>query len=211
MQGKQARRCVGCYRTFEPKRPNQAYHARWCQKANAQKRGGQRAAYPQPRLALVNSFHAFFEESMPPGAIGFRLVCRELDLTLPQPGSPRRDGSRPRSEDFQLDPLEIPLLPLITTYAVIWVHEGGVALPAHPVQYVSPGWVDRMLTMGEVGRRLKLYLKRRRAESLANKRLIEQQANNMLQLLVAADEKAALSHQLPPHEQGNPGDDSDTT
>ena len=204
------KQCLGCYRIFEPRRPNQHYHAAWCQKASAHIKGAERAGYPLPRPALINSFHAFVKENMPPGAIGFRLVCRELDIMLPQPGSPRRDGTRPRSLDFRLEPLEVPLLPLMAVYAVVWVYEGGMALPAHPVQYVSPGWVDEMQGMGEVGRRLRLYLKRKRSESQANKRLIEEQVKNIL-LLVAADETAAISHQLPPHEQGNPGDDSDTT
>lgn len=204
------RQCLGCARTFTPRRPNQAYHAAWCQKRhNSSKPQGERAGYPLPSVGLINSFRLSVVESKPEGAIGFRLYCRELDISLPQPGSPRRDGRRPRSEDFRLDPLEYPLLPLITSYAVTWVYEGGVAHTAHPIQMVSPGWVDDMRNMGEVGRRLRLYLQRRREQSLANRRLIEHQAKNMQPLLTPGDLTADLP-QLPPHEQGHSDDDTGT-
>lgn len=150
----------------------------------------------------MNAFTLFLYENRPEWAIAYRLYCRELDVTLPWPGNSRRDGTRPQSKDFRLEPVEFPLLPLRTSYEVIWVNAGGGALPSYPPDNVSPGWVDDMRNMGEVGRLLRLFLARRKEDATAA-------AQQMI--LDHGSERAASFHQLPPHEQGNPDDDPGST
>ena len=213
------KQCLGCPKMFEPKRPNQSYHAAGCQKRNAKKKGRPRASYPAPLMDLVNDFFVFLRVNKPEGAIGYRLHSRQLDITLPWPGSPRRNGTRPKSKDFQLD--EVPLVPLSTSYTVIWVYAGGGALPSYPPNMVMPGWVDDMRRMGEVGRRLRLYLARQRTEDA-----VAAQVHKGLIALAhggaTVDQSHQLTlpwlpphqlppHQLPPHQQGQPNDDPSGT
>jgi len=207
-------KCLGCPRLFVPKRPNQVYHEGWCQKSH-NKRPGPRASYPDPHLDLINSLIVFLTENAPQSAVGYRLHSRELDITLPWPGSLRRNGTRPKeSKDFELD--ELPLLPLLASYEVIWVYAGGGALPSCPPKIVSPGWVDDMRNMGEVGRILRLYLARRRNEDA-----VAAQVHKTLIALAhrgkTVDQSDQLPphqlppHQLPPHQQGQPNDDPSGT
>lgn len=202
-------KCLGCPRLFVPKRPNQRYHEGWCQKAvNKHKRTGPRAGYPDPHWELINALVLFLTENAPRGVVGYRLHCRELDITLPWPGSLRRNGTKPKeSKDFQLD--ELPLLPLLTSYEVIWVYAGGGALPSYPPKIVSLGWVDDMRNMGEVGRRLRLYLARRRKEDAVA-------AEVHKELIALAHSSTPVVHQLPPHQlppdqQGQPDGDTSGT
>lgn len=213
------KKCLGCFQSFEPRRPNQSYHAKWCQNRSNKKRDTPRAGYPAPLMDLVNAYLLFLRANKPEGAIGYRLHSRQLDITLPWPGSPRRNGTRPKSKDFQLD--EVPLVPLSTSYTVIWVYAGGGALPSHPPHMVMPGWVDDMRRMGEVGRRLRLYLARQRTEDA-----VAAQVHKGLIALAhggaTVDQSHQLTlpwlpphqlppHQLPPHQQGQPNDDPSGT
>lgn len=227
------KKCLGCPKLFEPKRQNQFYHSQFCQR-RANKKPGPRARYSEPPLALANAFTEAVMAAMPRGAVGFRLFCRELDITLPWPGSPRRDGTRPKSADFGLYPsVELPLLPLLTTYQLVWIMPGAGVVPAQVT--VTPGWADKMTKMGEVGRLLRLYRSRRRqaqaqltaemkwqVESLhhaeeAQKRKTAQLPAPTAQLppLTADQEQLAPPTagfaELPPHDQGHTDSDSDTT
>lgn len=197
---KKLRQCLACDAWFAPTRPDQAYHSDACRKRNSHKKDGVRRAYELPPAALMNTFLEFLRCCKPKGAMGYRLYCRELEMFLPAPLSLRRDGHRPKTEYFTLEPIEIPLVPFPSTYPIFWVFPGGFLLPSDPPQSASIGWADDMKRHGEVGRRLREYL---RKQAQAEKEAREDFARRAA--LSGHDEPALL-----PHHKGQIDDDGST-
>lgn len=158
------RQCLACDAWFAPTRPDQAYHSDACRKRNSHRKDGIRRAYELPPAAFMNAFLEFMRRCKPKGAMGYRLYCNELEMFLPALGSLRRDGHRPKTEFFTLEPIEVPLVPFKGAYPIFWVFPGGFLLPSKPPQSASIGWADDMKRHGEVGRRLREYI-RKQAEA----------------------------------------------
>lgn len=196
--GKQVQ-CIDpkCGIWFEPERPDQVFHDRACQARNAKRKDGVRRLYPAPPAIYLNPFATMMRKFKPKDALGYRLYCAELGMFLPVPGSIRRNGRRPKTNYFTVRPLEVPLVPMASAYAVHWLLPGGVVLPAHPVQYVGIGWADDMRSHGEVGKRFTEWRK--------NQVLSAQPSRPPLEA------KTVQAGELPPHDEGDADDDTEPT
>ena len=128
------RQCLACDVWFAPTRPDQAYHSDACRKRNSHKKDGIRRAYELPPAAFMNPFLEFMRRCKPKGAIGYRLYSTELEMFLPVPLSLRRDGHRPKTGYFTLEPIEVPLIPFQGIYPIFWVFPGDIVLPGEPPQ-----------------------------------------------------------------------------
>ena len=216
----QVRRCVGCDKPFYPKHANQYYHDAKCAKARWRDKDRPRVRRADPHPTAVQEFFRVVERAMPVSAVGYRLYCRELNVVLPIPGSRRRDGSRPATANFTLKPIEIPILPLDTSYVFLWVYPGDSVMPQEPQQTVTPGWKDdvsqkRILSF--LVRNMQLIKGKSSRESARARS--EQQNTALLEYFRVPvsprhpdQEPGSLPpHQgprsLPPHQQGNSGDD----
>ena len=202
--------CVGCNKPFVPTQANQHYHDKKCSKARWRDKERPRVKRADPHPTAVQEFFRVIEEARPKEALGYRLYCRELNVVLPIPASRRRDGSRPSSANFTLDPIEIPLLPLDTTYVLIWVYPGESALPQEPQQTVTPGWKD------DVSQKKILSYLLRNMEQITGKSMREAERARAEQQNTGLTEYFRVSvsppvrkepRSLPPHQQGDSGDD----
>lgn len=154
---KKLRQCLACDVWFAPSRPNQAYHDDACRRRNAKRKDSVRSGYDLPPPLLLNRYISTIRRSKVKDAIGYILYCQELDLYLPVPCSLRRDGHRPKTNFFTLNPIEIPLVPLKSSYKILWVFHLGLVYPTTPPQFIYVEWADDMRRHGEVGKRLRLY------------------------------------------------------
>lgn len=207
---RRVRKCVGCEVPFVPTQANQYYHDKKCAKARWRDKERPRVKRPDPHPTAVQEYFRVIRGAMPKEAVGYRLYCRELNVVLPIPASRRRDGSRPASANFTLDPLELPLLPLDTTYILIWVYPGESALPHEPHQTVTPGWKD------DVSQKKILSHLLRNMEKITGKSMREADRARAEQQNAGLTEYFRVSasppvrkepRSLSPHQQGNSGDD----
>lgn len=202
--------CIGCKKPFYPSRANQHYHDVKCSKARWRDKERPRVRRADPHPTAVQEFLRVVEAARPKEAVGYRLYCRELNVVLPIPGSRRRDGSRPAGANFTLDPIELPLLPLDTTYVLVWVYPGESALPLEPQQNITPGWKDdvsQTKILSFLLRNMQQILGKNMRE--AERARAEQQNAGLAEYFRASASPPVRKEprSLPPHQQGNSGDD----
>jgi hypothetical protein len=125
----------------------------------------------------------------PAGAVGFKLYCAELGISLPAAGSRRFDGSFPRHDYFTLHPLEIPRVPLATNYQIVWVFPSGDVVPSNPPYFVHIVFPSDMRQTDEVGRRLKAWYAEQAKKT--EPQLAEQAPESPMDDGEEADEKAS--------------------
>lgn len=113
-----------CGIDFAPRRENHIFHSDLCSTKVAREARRERDS-PRGKEDTVGFTATLLTPPPPKTAIGYRMYCRELDLMLPLHGSQRWDRSKPGTDYFRLRPLELPLVPLKTTYIMEWVLAGG--------------------------------------------------------------------------------------
>ena len=159
--------CQGCGSSFVPHDVRQVYHSKTCQKNNQQRVARKIRIAEADRIATAsfNSYAATMRKLRPKGAIGYRLFCRELDLLLPVTNSARRNGENPRTRHFSLQPLELPVSPLIGEYGIYWVFADGSSNCSDPPTSIRVDWADECEDRKVLGPLLKQYRKARREQA----------------------------------------------
>lgn len=120
------RKCNGCDIEYLARRSNHLYHSDKCRDKTGKAARLQRREDPRGEADTVGFAETVAALDPPSNAIGYRLLCRELeDLRLPITGTARWDGTRPRTDFYRIRPLELPLVPIKTVYLLDWVLPGG--------------------------------------------------------------------------------------
>lgn len=160
--------CEGCPRNFLPTTARQRFHSRTCQRNAIAKRKLMRVR-TQAEQTVRDVYNSYTEEiykMKPKDAIGYRLYCREFNLFLPVSNSKRRNGEDQTTHHFSLQPIEIPISPLITEYGIYWVFRDGSARMDDPPRGIRLSWADDCSNRKRLAEHLKEYRARMAAKAL---------------------------------------------
>lgn len=115
---------------------------------------------------VYNSYTEEIYKMKPKDAIGYRLYCGEFNLFLPVSNSKRRNGEDQTTHHFSLQPIEIPISPLITEYGIHWVFRDGSARTDDPPRGIRLSWADDCSNRKRLAEHLKEYRARMAAKAL---------------------------------------------
>ena len=159
--------CRGCGNSFVPDHVRQVYHSVTCRKNAQTKRRTEIRRDEADRIAIAsyNSYAEKMRKLRPKGAIGYQLYCRELNVFLPISSSLRRNGENPRTRYFALQPLELPVSPLVGEYGIYWVFADGSAKMSDPPTSIRLEWADDCRHRKLLGGLLKDYRRARKEQA----------------------------------------------
>lgn len=145
----------------------QVYHSTSCRKNAQAKRTVELRRDEADRIAAAyyNAYAEKMRKLRPKGAIGYQLYCRELNVFLPISSSTRRNSENPRTRYFTLQPLEMPVSPLITEYGIYWVFFDGSTQMSDPPTSIRLEWEDDCRHRKLLGGLLKDYRRARKEQA----------------------------------------------
>lgn len=157
------RACLECGVLFEPLRRDHYFDTKTC--ARRYRKFHDHAlpternmAETVPTFDRLTYIHGLRRSRPPRNVVGYKLYCKELDLWFPLPNTVRRNGLRPKYDYFKLRPnVELPRVPLATSYVIGWVYSSGTFQPTMPNQEIFCCFPSDMRLVREVGRRLKIW------------------------------------------------------